>query len=74
MLAQNYGVKLASLSIQLGLRAANSKDYLYKNQVTDIYGYANQLDQAGLNAYQSAKLPAKLGEALFFLKRKVLVY
>ena len=74
VLAQNYGVKLAGLTIQLGLRANNSKDYLYKSQVNDIYGYANQLDQAGLNAYQSPKLSTKLGEALFFLKRKVLVY
>jgi hypothetical protein len=74
VLGQNYGLKLAGLTIQLNLRAANSKDYLYKAQVSDIFGYANQLDQAGLNAYQSAKLPIKLAESLFFLKRKVLVY
>lgn len=74
VLGQNYGLKLAGLTVQLSLRAVNSKDYLYKSQVSDIFGYANQLDQAGLNAYQSAKLPVKLAEALFFLKRKVLVY
>lgn len=74
VLTQYYKLRLANLNIQITLKSEGGQDVLYKNQVSDIFGYANDLVNAGLNAYQSPKLEAKFGEALFFLKRKVLVY
>ena len=74
VLDKNYTIKLATLIINLQLKNKLSGEVLFKNQVTDVYGYANTLEKAGLNAYQSEKLNAKLGEAIFFLKRKILVY
>jgi hypothetical protein len=74
ILQGNYNLKLAALIINLQLRSKASGETIYKTQVTDVYGYANNLQQAGLNAYQSNRLNARLGEAVFFLKRKVLVY
>jgi hypothetical protein len=74
ILQGNYNLKLAALIINLQLRNKASGETIYKTQVTDVYGYANNLQQAGLNAYQSNRLNARLGEAVFFLKRKVLVY
>lgn len=74
ILEKNYNIKLAVLLINLQLKNKLSGEVLFKNQVTDVYGYANTIEKAGLNAYQSEKLNAKLGEAIFFLKRKILVY
>ena len=74
VLDKNYTIKLATLIINLQLKNKLSGEVLFKNQVTEVYGYANTLEKAGLNAYQSEKLNAKLGEAIFFLKRKILVY
>lgn len=74
VLEKNYNIKLAALIINLQLKGKGSDEILFKNQVTDVYGYANTLEKAGLNAYNSEKLNAKLGEAIFFLKRKILVY
>lgn len=74
VLNQNYSLKLAALNINLSLKARISNETLYKTQVLDVYGYANQLDKAGLNAYESPKLNGKLAESVFFLKRKILVY
>jgi len=74
ILQSNYSIKLAGLIINLGLKNAATGETLYTTQITDVYGYANNLEKAGLNAYSSDKLNAKLGEAVFFLKRKVLVY
>jgi hypothetical protein len=74
VLQSNYNIKLAGLVINLNLKSKASSETIFKTQVTDVYGYANNLEKAGLNAYSSAKLNARLGEAVFFLKRKVLVY
>lgn len=74
ILEANYNIKLASLIINIQLKNRQSNEILYKTQVSDIYGYANSAEKAGLNAYSNTKLNAKLAEALFFLKRKILVY
>lgn len=74
VLEKNYSIKLAALVISLELKNKLSNEILYKNIVSDIFGYANSLEKAGINSYQSEKLNAKLGEAIFFLKRKILVY
>lgn len=74
ILERNYNLHLAALNIQIQLKAKGSDNVLYKTQVNEVYGYANSLDQAGLNAYSSPKLSPKLSEALFFLKRKIVVY
>lgn len=74
VLQNNYGIKLASLVINLNLKNHASGETVFKTQITDVFGYANNLEKAGLNAYSSTKLNARLGEAVFFLKRKVLVY
>lgn len=74
VLESNYNIKLAALIINLTLKNRITGETIYKGQISDVFGYANNLDKAGLNAYSSPKLTAKLGEAVFFLKRKVLVY
>lgn len=74
VLEKNYSVSLASLIVNLQLKNRLSKEVLYNTQISDVYGYANDLETAGLNAYSSTKFTAKLAEALFFLKRKILVY
>ena len=61
---KNYNIKLATLVINLELKNKLSNEVLYKNIVSDIFGYANSLEKAGINAYQSEKLNAKLGEAM----------
>jgi hypothetical protein len=74
VLEKNYAVKLASLTINLSLRERKTNETLYKTQVNELYGYANLLEKAGMNAYACTKLNAKLAEGIFFLKRKILVY
>jgi len=74
VLERNYGIKLAALTVNLQLKNRVTGAVLYKTQANDIYGYANSLEKAGLNAYESSRMAAKLGEAIFFLKRKILVY
>jgi hypothetical protein len=74
ILEKNYQLSLVQLIVDLQLKKSGSSDILYKQQVTEIYGYANNAEKAGLNAYSNPKLQAKLAEALFFLKRKILVY
>jgi hypothetical protein len=74
ILEKNYSLKLASLVINLQLKNRLTGEVLYKTQVNDIYGYANILEKAGLNAYANPKIAGKLAESLFFLKRKILVY
>jgi len=74
ILQSNYNIKLAGLIINLSLKNRASGEVIFKTQISDVYGYANNIEKAGLNAYSSNKLNAKLGEAVFFLKRKVLVY
>ncbi|MCW3076469.1 MAG: hypothetical protein JWO32_1078 [Bacteroidetes bacterium] len=74
VLESNYNIKLAALVINLNLKNRITGETIYKGQISDVFGYANSLEKAGLNAYSSSKLTAKLGEAVFFLKRKVLVY
>jgi len=74
ILAQNYNIKLVALVIDLQLKKQSTNEVLFKAQVNDVYGYANSLDNAGLNAYSNPKISARLAESLFFLKRKILVY
>jgi hypothetical protein len=74
VLVSNYNIRLAALVIDLQLKSGSSGELLYKGQVSDIYGYANTLDNAGLNAYSNPKISARLAESVFFLKRKILVY
>jgi len=74
ILEKNYELSLVQLIIDLQLKKAGNVEILYKQQVTEVYGYANSAEKAGLNAYSNPKLQAKLSEALFFLKRKILVY
>ncbi|WP_317899614.1 LPP20 family lipoprotein [Aurantibacillus circumpalustris] len=74
ILSANYNIKLAALIIDLQLKNRITNEVLFKTQVNDVYGYANSLDNAGLNAYSNPKINAKLAESLFFLKRKILVY
>lgn len=74
VLDKNYSVKLASLIINISLKNKANMETLYKTQVMDLYGYANELQKAGINAYACPKLNAKLAEAIFFLKRKIVVY
>lgn len=73
-LKNNYNIKLAALIVSLQLKNNATKEVVFKTQVNDVYGYANNLEQAGMNAYNNSKLNMKLSEALFFLKRKILVY
>jgi hypothetical protein len=74
VLQNNYKIRLANLIVNLSLKSNATGETLYKAQISDVYGYANSLEKAGLNAYSSPKFNAKLAEAVFFLKRKVLVY
>jgi hypothetical protein len=71
---KNYNIKLAALVINLQLKSSATGAILYKTQVNDIYGYANNIEKAGLNAYSNPKIGGKLAESLFFLKRKIVVY
>ncbi len=73
VLKQNYNLNLAALTINLVLKNT-ANETLYSNQLSDIYGYANSSEAAGVNAYANPKLNAKLNEALFFLKRKMVHY
>ncbi|MBL7933234.1 MAG: LPP20 family lipoprotein [Bacteroidia bacterium] len=74
VLEKNYEIQLAALLINIQLKNRITGEVLYKTQVSDIYGYANTLEKAGLNAYSNPKINARLAESLFFLKRKILVY
>ncbi len=73
-LESKYHVKLAALIININLKNGLSNESLYSSQISDLYGYANNLQKAGLNTYSDSKLETKLSEVLFFLKRKILVY
>ena len=73
VLEANYNLKLATLIVDLTLKNKQGES-LFKTQVNEVYGYANSAEKAGINAYSSNKLNGKLGEALFFMKRKFLVY
>ncbi len=73
VLQKTYHVNLAELLINLSLK--NKKgETIYKTTINEIYGYANNAEKAGLNAYSNPKLKTKLGEGLFFLKRKIVSY
>jgi hypothetical protein len=71
ILEKNYNIKLAALIIELQLKNKNTNEIIYKTQVSDIYGYANSAEKAGMNAYSNPKVSGKLAESLFFLKRKM---
>jgi hypothetical protein len=73
VLQNNYKLSLALLTINVNLK--NSKgEVLYKNLVTDIFGYANTSEKAGINAYSNSRLKTNLSESLFFMKRKMIIY
>lgn len=74
ILEKNYQLSLAQLIIDLSLKKKTTSEILFKQQIMEVYGYANNPEKAGLNAYANPKLQARLSEALFFLKRKILVY
>jgi hypothetical protein len=74
ILESNYKIKLAALIISLQLKNNVTQEVIFKTQVSDVYGYANNIEKAGMNAYTNPKLNTRLSEALFFLKRKILVY
>jgi hypothetical protein len=74
ILEKNYNIKLAALIINLQLKNKTTNEVIFKTQVNDVYGYANSLEKAGMNAYSNPKISGKLAESLFFLKRKILVY
>lgn len=74
ILKQNYNVQLALLNVNLILRDMSNGEIIYKTEISGIYGYANDLLLAGVNAYYADKLKIKMSEALFFLKRKMIVY
>ncbi len=74
VLENNYKIALCALVVNLQLKKTGTGEVLYKNQVKDVFGYANSLEKAGLNAYSSPKLAPKLGEAVFSMKRKIVVY
>ncbi len=74
ILNTTYNVQLAFLKIKLSLRNVQTSELIYSNELSDIYGYGNSQETAGFNSYQSDKLKMKLSEALFFLKRKLIVY
>jgi hypothetical protein len=73
VLEANYKLNLANLAINVSLKNSKS-EVLYKSTVTDIYGYANNTEKAGLNTYSNTMLKTKLSESLFFLKRKMIIY
>jgi hypothetical protein len=74
VLEKNYNISLAALIINIQLKNKATGEMLFKTQVSDVYGYANSPEKAGLNAYSNPRVSAKLAESLFFLKRKILVY
>ena len=74
ILNSTYSVQLSFLKIKLSLRNTQTSELIYSNEISDIYGYGNSQETAGFNSYQSDKLKLKLSEALFFLKRKLIVY
>lgn len=74
ILDRSYNIKLAALNIQLLLKNNLNSESIYKRQVNEIYGYANSLEKAGINAYDNPKLKSNLSEALFYIKRKMVVY
>ena len=73
VLHKNFNLNLSLLTINVALK--NTKgEVLYKNLVTDIFGYANSIEKAGINAYSNNKLKVRLSESLFFMKRKMIIY
>ncbi len=73
-LNSKFGIQLAKLNLQLNLKNAKTNEVIYSGLADEIYGSGNSLDIAGINAYNSEQLKIKLYEALFFLKRKLIVY
>jgi hypothetical protein len=74
ILNSTYNVQLSFLKVKIALRNTQTSELVYSNELSDIYGYGNSQETAGFNSYQSDKLKIKLSEALFFLKRKLIVY
>lgn len=74
ILNTTYNVQLSFLKIKIALRNTHTTELIYSNELSDIYGYGNSQETAGFNSYQSDKFKIKLSEALFFLKRKLIVY
>ena len=73
VLKGNYNLNLAALTINIGLKN-KAKETLYSCTISDINGYANSAEKAGINSYTNPKLAIKLNESFFFLKRKMVHY
>ena len=68
-----FNLKLASLFINAQLQKNNS-DFLHKIQSSDVFGYGNTLNAAGMNAYQAEKLSLVIQELAFQIKRQMVNY
>jgi hypothetical protein len=73
VLKQNYNLNLAALTVSIVLKN-KANELLYSTTLSDVYGYANSPERAGINAYNNPKLVTELNETLFFLKRKIVNY
>ena len=74
ILNATYNIQLSFLKVKLSLRKVPTNELIYNTELSDIYGYGNSQETAGFNVYQSDKLKLRVSEALFFLKRKLIVY
>jgi hypothetical protein len=73
VLKQNYNLNLAALTVTIVLKN-KANELLYSTTLSNVYGYANSPEKAGINSYNDPKLVIELNEALFFLKRKIVNY
>ncbi len=74
ILNATYNIQLSFLKVKLLLKKVQTNELIYITELSDIYGYGNSQETAGFNAYQTDKLKIRISEALFFLKRKLIVY
>jgi len=72
-LKRSYNLALVDLRVTLQLKNSSGAP-LYNASFNEVYGYGGTTESAGLNAYNSNKLKSKLSEAVFFMKRKIVVY
>lgn len=74
ILNATYNIQLSFIKVKLSLKDNVTQEVIYNSEISDVYGYGNSQETAGFNAYQTEKLKVKLNEALFLLKRKLIVY
>ena len=60
--------------LTLKLRKENELNYFHHTNKGGIYGYTNNIEKVGFNAYSNDKLNQKLTKQLFLMKRKIIVY